>query len=71
VDRVVESYGGTTDKQIGITSRQVIASDTGSDTQREFTVTGDSVNLASHLTDLACPGETLVFGILSHNTFYA
>lgn len=45
---------------IGIASGQVIASGTGSDAHREYTVTGDSVNLASHLDDLAEPGETLI-----------
>ena len=45
---------------VGIASGQVVASRTGSATHSEYTVTGDSVNLASRLTDLAGPGETLV-----------
>ncbi|MHA1567584.1 MAG: adenylate/guanylate cyclase domain-containing protein [Alphaproteobacteria bacterium] len=45
---------------IGIASGQVIASGTGSDTHREYTVTGNSVNLASRLQDRAGPGETLI-----------
>ena len=45
---------------IGIASGQVIASGTGSDTHREYTVTGNSVNLASPLQDRAGPGETLI-----------
>jgi tetratricopeptide (TPR) repeat protein len=45
---------------IGIASGQVVASGTGSDAHRTYTVTGDTVNLASRLDDLAGPGETLV-----------
>jgi len=49
---------------VGIASGQVMASKTGSDAHREYTVTGDSVNLASRLQDLAKPGETLISGAL-------
>ncbi len=45
---------------IGIASGQVVASGTGSDEHREYTMTGDSVNLASRLTSLAPTNETLV-----------
>ncbi|WP_171241170.1 adenylate/guanylate cyclase domain-containing protein [Ruegeria sp. HKCCA5491] len=45
---------------IGIASGQVIASTTGSEAHTEYTVTGDGVNLASRVTDMAAPGETLV-----------
>ena len=41
-------------------SGQVVASGTGGPGHRTYTVTGDSVNLASRLTDLAAPGEVLV-----------
>ena len=44
----------------GVASGQVVASVTGSDAHTEFTVTGDSVNLASRLTDQAKSGETFV-----------
>jgi class 3 adenylate cyclase/tetratricopeptide (TPR) repeat protein len=47
---------------IGVASGQVVASGTGSDAHREYTVTGESVNLASRLQDQAGPGETLVSG---------
>jgi class 3 adenylate cyclase/tetratricopeptide (TPR) repeat protein len=45
---------------IGIASGQVVASGTGSDAHREYTVTGESVNLASRLQDKAEGGETLI-----------
>ncbi|WP_170454114.1 adenylate/guanylate cyclase domain-containing protein [Ruegeria arenilitoris] len=45
---------------IGIASGQVIASTTGSEAHTEYTVTGDGVNLASRLTDISAPGQTLV-----------
>lgn len=45
---------------IGIASGQVVASGTGSDAHREYTVTGDSVNLALRLTAAASPSETLI-----------
>lgn len=47
---------------IGIASGQVVASDTGSAGHHEYTVTGESVNLASRLSDLASAGQTLVSG---------
>ena len=45
---------------IGVASGQVVASSTGSAAHTEYTITGDSVNLAARLTDLAKSGETLV-----------
>ncbi|MBT3533948.1 MAG: adenylate/guanylate cyclase domain-containing protein, partial [Rhodospirillaceae bacterium] len=42
----------------GVASGQVVASRMGGEGHQEYTVTGDSVNLASRLTDLAGPGET-------------
>ncbi|MFP6748630.1 MAG: adenylate/guanylate cyclase domain-containing protein, partial [Alphaproteobacteria bacterium] len=44
---------------IGVASGRVVASSTGSAEHTEYTVTGDSVNLAARLTDLASPDETL------------
>ena len=45
---------------IGVAGGQVVASGTGSATHREYTVTGDTVNLASRLTDAAASSEILV-----------
>ena len=45
---------------IGIASGQVVASGTGSSHHREYTVTGESVNLAERLTGRAGAGETLL-----------
>jgi len=45
---------------IGIAGGQVVASGAGSDTHREYTVTGDTVNLAARLTDAAGAGEILI-----------
>ncbi|MFO1047531.1 MAG: adenylate/guanylate cyclase domain-containing protein [Geminicoccaceae bacterium] len=45
---------------VGVAGGQVVASGTGSAMHREYTVTGDTVNLASRLADAAAPGEILV-----------
>jgi class 3 adenylate cyclase/tetratricopeptide (TPR) repeat protein len=45
---------------LGLASGQVVASGTGSEGHRAYTVTGDSVNLASRLTDQAGSGEILI-----------
>jgi len=52
--------GGGLELHIGIASGSVVASGTGSDSHREYTVTGDAVNLAARLQGLAGSGETLV-----------
>jgi len=45
---------------IGVASGQVVASGTGRDHRLEYTVTGESVNLASRLTDEAQSGAILI-----------
>jgi class 3 adenylate cyclase len=49
---------------IGVASGQVVASSTGSTAHTEYTVTGDSVNLAARLTDLAGPEQTLASALV-------
>jgi class 3 adenylate cyclase/tetratricopeptide (TPR) repeat protein len=51
---------------IGVASGTVVASGMGSDTHREYTVIGDSVNLAARLQDRAAPGETLISKEVHH-----
>ena len=53
---------------IGIASGQVVASNTGSARHVEYTVTGDTVNLASRLDDMAGPEETLVSNAVRNAT---
>ncbi|HET9918069.1 MAG TPA: adenylate/guanylate cyclase domain-containing protein, partial [Candidatus Binatia bacterium] len=55
-----EKAGRLLQAHIGIATGQVVASGTGSDAHREYTVTGAAVNLASRLQDLAGPGETYI-----------
>ena len=56
---VSEAVGHQLQVHIGIATGQVVASRTGGPGQA-FAVTGESVNLASRLTDAAGPGETLI-----------
>jgi len=55
-----EKVGRLLQAHIGIATGQVVASGTGSDAHREYTVTGAAVNLASRLQDIAGPGETYI-----------
>jgi class 3 adenylate cyclase/tetratricopeptide (TPR) repeat protein len=66
VSRLGGELGRALAAHIGIASGQVVASGTGSDTHREYTVIGDSVNLASRLQDKAQSGETLISDALHH-----
>ncbi|MFZ5481201.1 MAG: adenylate/guanylate cyclase domain-containing protein [Myxococcota bacterium] len=60
LERISESLGRPLRAHVGVALGEVVAADTGSSTHREYTVTGDAVNLASRLDGLARGGETLV-----------
>jgi class 3 adenylate cyclase len=47
-------------EHIGVATGQVVASGIGVGGRRAYGVTGDSVNLASRLTDAAAAGEILI-----------
>jgi class 3 adenylate cyclase/tetratricopeptide (TPR) repeat protein len=59
-----EQVGRTIGVHIGLAAGQVVASRIGSGTHREYTVTGDSVNLASRLTDAAARGTIVISGLV-------
>lgn len=60
VDDMQDIRGRGLKVHIGIASGQVVASGTGSDHYREYTVTGASVNLAARLQAMAGDGETWI-----------
>ena len=55
-----EAAGREMHAHIGIASGLVVASGTGSDAHSEYTVTGEIVNIAARLSDLAVAGEILI-----------
>ena len=57
---LAQRAGRTVGVHIGVASGEVVATGTGSASHRAYTVTGDSVNLASRLTDQAESGEILI-----------
>jgi class 3 adenylate cyclase/tetratricopeptide (TPR) repeat protein len=60
VNQLHDSSGRKLEVHVGIASGQVVASGTGSDRHQEYTVTGESVNLAARLLSRAKAGETLI-----------
>ena len=60
VPALADARGRPLGVHIGVASGQVVASGAGSARHREYTVTGESVNLASRLTDAAQAGEVLI-----------
>ncbi len=59
-----DDLGRKIEVHVGIASGQVVASGTGSDKHRQYTVTGDLVNLAARLQSRAEAGETLISNAL-------
>jgi class 3 adenylate cyclase/tetratricopeptide (TPR) repeat protein len=53
-------FGRPLRAHVGVACGEVVAAATGSDAHHVYTVTGDAVNLAARLTDLAQAGETAV-----------
>jgi class 3 adenylate cyclase/tetratricopeptide (TPR) repeat protein len=60
VPAVAERVGRAIGVHVGVASGQVVASETGSADHLAYTVTGDSVNLASRLTDKAGRDQILI-----------
>jgi hypothetical protein len=52
--------GRSLETHVGVATGVVVASGTGSASHRAYTVTGETVNLASRLTDVAPPGSILI-----------
>ncbi len=53
-------FGRPLAAHVGVASGEVVAADTGSAMHRHYTVTGDAVNLAARLDEIACAGETVI-----------
>ncbi len=57
---LAREFGRPLAAHVGIASGEVVAADTGSATHREYTMTGDAVNLAARLVEMAHAEETVI-----------
>ncbi len=57
---LTREFGRPLASHIGIASGEVVAADTGSSAHRNYTMTGDAVNLAARLVEMARAGETAI-----------
>jgi class 3 adenylate cyclase len=64
VAQLAHKIGYDMEVHIGVTSGVVVASFVGTGSTAEYAVTGESVNLASRLTDATASGEILIFDTL-------
>ena len=62
MQKVSEAVGRVIHAHVGIASGEVVASSTGSSRYEEYTVTGETVNLASRLTGIARHTEIVASG---------
>ena len=67
----IQAGGAPLAVHVGIAMGEVVASLTGSDRHRGYTVTGEAANVAARLLDRAAAGETLVSPEIYHATRHA
>ena len=63
---LTREFGRPLAAHIGIASGEVVAADTGSAAHRNYTMTGDAVNLAARLVEMAHAGETVISDDVYH-----
>ncbi|MDW9481318.1 AAA family ATPase [Sinorhizobium meliloti] len=68
VAELAEIHGRRLQVHSGVAAGQVVASTTGSASHQEYTVTGESVNLASRLAAAALPGAILISDSVMRST---
>ncbi|WP_050577770.1 adenylate/guanylate cyclase domain-containing protein [Sinorhizobium meliloti] len=68
VAEIAEIHGCRLQVHSGVAAGQVVASTTGSVSHEEYTVTGESVNLASRLAAAALPGAILISDSVMRST---